>query len=132
MGVCIHMAFFLLMFLSLALAMGGAVAIWLGFDVLTLERSQGAITGGASMIGCAGVVAAVSLLLRELRAAVEPHARLRDLGSDDGVRTVRVEVDVKRLLQAVAGPRLVDAAYAAAVDRRYLWHEFGDSTLFLP
>jgi S-adenosylmethionine:tRNA ribosyltransferase-isomerase len=37
-----------------------------------------------------------------------------------------------RLLQAVAGPRLVDAAYAAAVERRYLWHEFGDSTLFLP
>ena len=41
-------------------------------------------------------------LLDELRAAVEPHARLRDLGSDDGVRTVTVEVDVRRLLQAVA------------------------------
>lgn len=52
-------------------------------------------------------------LLAELRAAVEPHARLRDLGSDDGVRTVTVEVDVERLLQAVArtaGEDLVDEA----------------------
>lgn len=52
-------------------------------------------------------------LLDELRAAVEPHARLRDLGSDDGVRTVTVEVDVKRLLQAAArtsGSGIADAA----------------------
>ena len=36
------------------------------------------------------------------------------------------------LLEAVAGPALVQEAYRAAVDRRYLWHEFGDSMLFLP
>jgi len=36
------------------------------------------------------------------------------------------------LLEAVAGAPLVGAAYAAALERRYLWHEFGDSTLFLP
>lgn len=36
------------------------------------------------------------------------------------------------LLEAVAGVELVDAAYTAAVQHRYLWHEFGDSTLFLP
>ncbi|MGB8255711.1 MAG: S-adenosylmethionine:tRNA ribosyltransferase-isomerase, partial [Pseudonocardiaceae bacterium] len=36
------------------------------------------------------------------------------------------------LLEAVAGAELVGAAYAAAVERRYLWHEFGDSTLLLP
>lgn len=36
------------------------------------------------------------------------------------------------LLEAVAGEPLVAAAYAAAVERRYLWHEFGDSMLFLP
>ncbi len=35
------------------------------------------------------------------------------------------------LLEAVAGPRLVGRAYAAAVERRYLWHEFGDSCLLL-
>jgi S-adenosylmethionine:tRNA ribosyltransferase-isomerase len=36
------------------------------------------------------------------------------------------------LLEAVAGTDLVRAAYVAAVERGYLWHEFGDSTLFLP
>ena len=36
------------------------------------------------------------------------------------------------LLQAVAGPRLVSAAYAEAERAGYLWHEFGDSCLLLP
>lgn len=36
------------------------------------------------------------------------------------------------LLEAVAGPELVQRAYDEAIDARYLWHEFGDSCLFLP
>ena len=36
------------------------------------------------------------------------------------------------LLEAVAGPDLVRVAYREALARRYLWHEFGDSMLFLP
>ena len=36
------------------------------------------------------------------------------------------------LLEAVAGARLVARAYAAALDRGYRWHEFGDSCLLLP
>jgi S-adenosylmethionine:tRNA ribosyltransferase-isomerase len=36
------------------------------------------------------------------------------------------------LLEAVAGPDLVERAYRAAVRQRYLWHEFGDSCLLLP
>ena len=36
------------------------------------------------------------------------------------------------LLEAVAGPQLVAAAYREAVEHRYLWHEFGDSALLLP
>jgi S-adenosylmethionine:tRNA ribosyltransferase-isomerase len=36
------------------------------------------------------------------------------------------------LLEAVAGPAMVRAAYEEAVAERYLWHEFGDSMLFLP
>jgi S-adenosylmethionine:tRNA ribosyltransferase-isomerase len=35
------------------------------------------------------------------------------------------------LLEAVAGPRLVTRAYAAALEHRYRWHEFGDSCLLL-
>jgi S-adenosylmethionine:tRNA ribosyltransferase-isomerase len=36
------------------------------------------------------------------------------------------------MLEAVAGADLVASAYDAAVSERYLWHEFGDSMLFLP
>lgn len=36
------------------------------------------------------------------------------------------------LLEAVAGPDLVQRAYDEALARQYLWHEFGDSALFLP
>jgi S-adenosylmethionine:tRNA ribosyltransferase-isomerase len=36
------------------------------------------------------------------------------------------------LLEAVAGPALVQAAYRAAVAEGYRWHEFGDSCLLLP
>jgi S-adenosylmethionine:tRNA ribosyltransferase-isomerase len=36
------------------------------------------------------------------------------------------------LLRAVAGSKLVGAAYAEAEQAGYLWHEFGDSCLLLP
>ncbi len=36
------------------------------------------------------------------------------------------------LVEAVAGSELAQAAYDAAVAEGYLWHEFGDSCLFLP
>lgn len=35
------------------------------------------------------------------------------------------------LLEAVAGPELVGAAYRSAVEHGYLWHEFGDATALL-
>ena len=37
-----------------------------------------------------------------------------------------------QLLEAVAGPHLVAAAYDRALAEHFLWHEFGDSMLFLP
>lgn len=36
------------------------------------------------------------------------------------------------LLEAVAGPGLVQGAYEAALAHGYLWHEFGDSCLLIP
>jgi S-adenosylmethionine:tRNA ribosyltransferase-isomerase len=36
------------------------------------------------------------------------------------------------LLEAVAGPELVQQAYEHALTEHYLWHEFGDSCLLLP
>ena len=35
------------------------------------------------------------------------------------------------LLESVAGREVVSAAYSAALDQRYQWHEFGDSCLLL-
>jgi S-adenosylmethionine:tRNA ribosyltransferase-isomerase len=37
-----------------------------------------------------------------------------------------------QLLEAVAGPDLVAAAYDEAYAAGYLWHELGDSALLLP
>jgi S-adenosylmethionine:tRNA ribosyltransferase-isomerase len=36
------------------------------------------------------------------------------------------------LVEAIAGTALAQAAYDEALARRYRWHEFGDSALFLP
>ncbi|MDQ4096635.1 MAG: S-adenosylmethionine:tRNA ribosyltransferase-isomerase, partial [Actinomycetota bacterium] len=36
------------------------------------------------------------------------------------------------MLEAIAGRRMLEDAYRAALDRGYLWHEFGDLHLILP
>ena len=36
------------------------------------------------------------------------------------------------LMEAVAGRELLEASYAAAIEARYRWHEFGDWHLVLP
>lgn len=62
------------------------------------------------------------------------------LGPDRGARAVTglitglhaPEAGHLLLLEAVAGPELVEAAYRRAVAEHYLWHEFGDSMVFLP
>jgi S-adenosylmethionine:tRNA ribosyltransferase-isomerase len=52
----------------------------------------------------------------------------------DGLLTGWHEPDASHLLllEAVAGPALVGAAYDAAVATGHRWHEFGDACLFLP
>jgi S-adenosylmethionine:tRNA ribosyltransferase-isomerase len=94
------------------------------------------------------VVAVGTTVVRALESAVGPDGRIRaDAGWTDLVigpgRPARVvtglisglhepEASHLHLLESVVGPDLVRAAYAAAVDSTYLWHEFGDSMLFLP
>ena len=52
----------------------------------------------------------------------------------DGIITGMHAPDASHLLllEAVAGPEIVRRAYAAALEHRYLWHEFGDLSLLLP
>jgi S-adenosylmethionine:tRNA ribosyltransferase-isomerase len=94
------------------------------------------------------IVAVGTTVVRALESAADPVGTVRAtsgetdlvLGPAHPARVVTglvtglhaPEASHLRLLQAVAGVELVEQAYAAAVERRYLWHEFGDSTLFLP
>lgn len=56
-----------------------------------LQAGPGALPGGLS-----------TTLVDDLSAAVRPHVQLGDLGSEDGVRRVTVEVGVKALLESAA------------------------------
>jgi S-adenosylmethionine:tRNA ribosyltransferase-isomerase len=94
------------------------------------------------------VVAVGTTVTRALESATSPHGCVHatsgwtDLvrGRDRPARVVTgliiglhaPEASHLLLLESVAGGELVAAAYDAAVQEHYLWHEFGDSTLFLP
>jgi S-adenosylmethionine:tRNA ribosyltransferase-isomerase len=62
---------------------------------------------------------------------VTPQRRVRAV---DGLLTGWHEPEASHLdmLEAVAGRRLIERSYAAALQAGYLWHEFGDVHLLLP
>jgi S-adenosylmethionine:tRNA ribosyltransferase-isomerase len=94
------------------------------------------------------VVAAGTTCTRALESAAGPGGTVRArhgwtdlvLGADHPARIVTgiitgwhdPEASHLALLEAVAGPELVRAAYLEAEKAGYLWHEFGDSCLLLP
>jgi S-adenosylmethionine:tRNA ribosyltransferase-isomerase len=96
----------------------------------------------------ARVVAVGTTVVRALETVASPSGTVSPgngwtdlvLGPDRPARTVDAlvsglhepEASHLALLEAVAGPALVGRAYEAAVAERYLWHEFGDSTVLLP
>jgi S-adenosylmethionine:tRNA ribosyltransferase-isomerase len=57
----------------------------------------------------------------------------RGLSVVDGLLTGWHEPEASHLqmLEAVAGPELLERSYRAALEHGYLWHEFGDSQLLL-
>ena len=65
------------------------------------------------------------------RLVVTPERGLRAV---DGLITGWHEPEAShlQLLEAVAGPDLLEASYTEALAHGYLWHEFGDSHLILP
>jgi S-adenosylmethionine:tRNA ribosyltransferase-isomerase len=65
------------------------------------------------------------------RLVVSPERGIRVV---DGLLTGWHEPRASHLLmlEAVAGRELLEASYRAALDRGYLWHEFGDLHLVLP
>lgn len=94
------------------------------------------------------VIAVGTTVVRALETAAAPHGGVRPasgwtdlvIGRDHPARIVTglvtglhaPQASHLLLLEAVAGADLVGHAYTAALEYRYLWHEFGDSTLFLP
>ncbi|MFF3570662.1 S-adenosylmethionine:tRNA ribosyltransferase-isomerase [Nocardia jiangxiensis] len=91
------------------------------------------------------VIAVGTTVTRALESAatpsglVHPAAGWTDLilGADRPARTVDALItgwhepgaSHLQLLEAVAGPERVDAAYRVALQTGYLWHEFGDTAL---
>lgn len=94
------------------------------------------------------IVAVGTTVVRALETVALPDGTVRAgagwtelvLGPDrparavDGLVTGLHEPEASHLLllEAVAGTTLVQRAYDAAIENRYLWHEFGDSCLLLP
>jgi len=94
------------------------------------------------------VVAVGTTCTRALESAADPGGTVRGrhgwtglvLGAGHPARIVTglitgwhdPEASHLALLEAVAGHELVRAAYQAAEQAGYLWHEFGDSCLLLP
>ncbi|MFI5955019.1 S-adenosylmethionine:tRNA ribosyltransferase-isomerase [Cryptosporangium sp. NPDC051539] len=94
------------------------------------------------------IVAVGTTVTRALESAVDSSGRVTAaegwtdlvIGPDHPARVVTGLVtgwhtpDASHLLllEAVAGPDLVQSAYRAAVAEHYRWHEFGDSCLLLP
>jgi S-adenosylmethionine:tRNA ribosyltransferase-isomerase len=104
--------------LSATRASGGRV-IAVGTTVVraleTVSHADGTIAAGAGW---------TSLV-------IDPERELRAV---DGLITGWHEPEASHLhmLEAVAGPELLERSYRAALAHGYLWHEFGDSHLILP
>jgi S-adenosylmethionine:tRNA ribosyltransferase-isomerase len=94
------------------------------------------------------VIAIGTTVVRALETVVDERGRLhagsgwtekvitpeRPVMSVDGLLTGWHEPEASHLamLTAIAGQDLIESSYAAALDERYLWHEFGDVHLVLP
>ena len=108
----------------------------------TAHAVNAARAAGGRVIAVGTTVTRALETVADRRGRVSPGAGWTDLvlGPDRPARVVQglitgwhePEASHLLLLTAVAGPRLVQRAYAAAVDRGYRWHEFGDSCLLLP
>jgi S-adenosylmethionine:tRNA ribosyltransferase-isomerase len=113
----------------------------------TVPEATARLVNGTRQAG-RRVVAVGTTVTRALESATDEDAGTHAaagwtdlvLGADRPARVVSglitglhaPEASHLRLLEAVAGPALVGAAYRRAVAEHYLWHEFGDSMLFLP
>lgn len=85
--------------------------------------------------------------VRAIETAADERGRLRAAGGwtavvvtpERGVRAIdglvtgfhEPQASHLQMLKAIAGERLIEACYAAALDEGYLWHEFGDINVLI-
>jgi S-adenosylmethionine:tRNA ribosyltransferase-isomerase len=93
------------------------------------------------------VIAVGTTVVRALESSLDARSRVvaargwtdlvvtqeQGVTSIDGILTGLHEPKSSHLamLEAIAGARVVRESYAAALERGYLWHEFGDSHLLM-
>lgn len=115
---------------------------WFDVPASTADRVNATRRGGGR------VVAVGTTVTRALESAVDVDGQVRRsrgwtdrvISPEDPARVVTglitgwhdPHASHLLLVESVAGPRLTQAAYDAAVEKHYLWHEFGDSALLLP
>jgi S-adenosylmethionine:tRNA ribosyltransferase-isomerase len=108
----------------------------------TTARLVGAVRGWGGR-----VIAVGTTVVRALETVATPGGAIRAgkgwtglvVTPERGLRVVdglltgwhEPEASHLQMLEAVAGPELLERSYAAALEEGYLWHEFGDSQLIL-
>jgi S-adenosylmethionine:tRNA ribosyltransferase-isomerase len=113
----------------------GGTTVVRALETAALENAVTEGTGqpgpGAAGTGAPGASAVVSAAAGWTEHVVTPGTGLR---VTDGLLTGLHEPHSSHLkmLAAFAGEDLLGRCYAAALDRGYLWHEFGDVHLLLP
>jgi S-adenosylmethionine:tRNA ribosyltransferase-isomerase len=117
-------------------------AEWYRVPAPTADRINAARQAGHRVIGVGTTAVRALETVTDGAGAVHPGegwtelvvTRERVVRSVDGLLTGWHEPGASHLamLEAIAGPELVAASYAAALAGGYLWHEFGDSHLLLP
>ena len=117
-------------------------AEWYRLDAASADRINTARDGGHR------VIAIGTTAVRTLETVADPSGRVhagtgwtelvvtpeRGVRAVDGLLTGWHEPQASHLamLEAIAGPKVLEASYGAALEEGYLWHEFGDSHLILP
>jgi S-adenosylmethionine:tRNA ribosyltransferase-isomerase len=114
---------------------------WFEVPVATARLCAAVRAGGGRVIAVGTTAVRALETAADARGVVHPRAGWTDLVVTpdrplrivDGLITGWHNPDASHLLlvEAVAGPDLAQRAYDAAVAERYLWHEFGDSSLLL-
>jgi S-adenosylmethionine:tRNA ribosyltransferase-isomerase len=101
----------------------------------TRDRGGRVIAVGTTVVRALETMATVEGKIRAgagwTNLIVTPERGLRLV---DGLITGWHEPEASHMLmlEAVAGPELLARSYRAALERCYLWHEFGDSHLIMP